>query len=256
MTPSDKIVAVLRSGKRAAWTLRELSNDTELTAPQVRDAVQSLRWSGKMDFESLTLTPSMLGALPLVAAIPASEAVVAEPVAITVAPAFVAARKTRTDPLVWARFLEDYLRPEGPSLLASYQRTHDWAAEKGLPIAGIQAFRNRVHSDKIEQPKPTIADRIDRLRSDVAEEARGRVTSRAVAGRIGLTSNDLVLTPAEEVTVGLAETVQDAMVAISRRWPGTLQRLIETARRYEARPGLFLAQAVEAGLDALEQRAG
>lgn len=80
---------------------------------------------------------------------------------------------------------------------------------------------------------------------DQAEEAARIAAVRAGAG-VSPASRPIV----EEVTSAFAETADEAMLAVNRRWPGLWRAVIDSARADGVRPGVRFVALLEAGLRA------
>lgn len=148
----QKIIDVMRAAGGARWTIKSLARKAEVSADAARDAVQKMRWSGKMQFDRLELSPSMLADTA-----PPSVSQPAEPkskgerhrVLAEAASAIEADR-------VFEMLVDEYLRPEMPSFNACYDRACQCAASEGIELPSRSTMRLRVLTeiDRRQEPRP------------------------------------------------------------------------------------------------------
>lgn len=290
----NAIIAVLRRDRPASapdWTIAALAPAAGLKKQACRDAVQALRYQGKMEWASFALTPSMMIADAAGAAPP-------DPAA-----------RGWIDPADADRLrseVRDYLERTGMALntfsnratnstqIAAFMRgegrvginparnARDFMArypdgvaarkgvshQRGFAVDDAQAAVARSAREAIDTEAADIAARADavtrsrELQRQAALEAEKAGANRFAARRQGtrglstLTGGPNHRQSVEAVQSALAETPADAARALQRRWPAVWQAVLITARAQETTPMAMMIDAIETGLAAIEHLAG
>jgi hypothetical protein len=239
-------------------TMRELRLAIGCSAAELAGAVQSLRYQGKIAWDSLALSPSML-----------SEVREEQPGAGASAPPaagepFVSHFESGPDD----EDDEDY--PGGlndieggsragtavePAADPDPQPVTGFVPAKLLHSAGVHAANTRAASRSV--PAPAHESEVERL---IREEASDLVARRGRARSTGTVRQPLELrkfgVPDMDLTEAISSMLSDdpksIMRAVSRRHPAMWRRVIYLARELGKTPMLALYDALETGLDQLE----
>jgi hypothetical protein len=194
MPPEQMIIAAMRGATDTHWTMATLAKAASLSASDTKATVQKMRWSGKMQFDRLALSPSLLAdgiELPApVVTRPARQFVGKQITASdgarfkfkvnadaeeTAGPAFLDRAAQRPSPTVEPvatnprsvaaalndedRALQvlvaDYRRPTKPAFVSCYLRLCDWAKAEGIVLPSSSTMRRRLYA-AIEQRSSAV----------------------------------------------------------------------------------------------------
>jgi hypothetical protein len=228
-----------------APTMSELRRQIDCTAAELSEVIQALRFQGKLSWDTLALSPSMLaGAVAregTAGALPAAEGG-AEPVSVEVPPS------GPDDPeRDYPGEVNDKSEPIG----------------KPAPAAPVSTFghrgRHAAQTRAANKPVPPPRHELE-VERQVREEANETVGRRQLGRSTATVRQPLELRKfgvpdlsfAEGVHSLLAETPQDLMRAIERKHVATWRRIILLSRTRGERPAQSLYAVLEAGLASLE----
>jgi hypothetical protein len=225
-----------------APTMSELRRQVDCTAAELSEVIQALRFQGKLQWDRLALSPSMLaGAVAreeTAGALPAAEGGAA-PISVSVE-----------------------VPPSGPD-----DPERDYPGEvndkKLAPAAPVSTFghrgRHTAQTRAANKPVPPPRHELE-VERQVREEANETVGRRQLGRSTATVRQPLELRKfgvpdlsfAEGCASLLAETPQDLMRAIERKHVATWRRVIQLGRARGERPAEALYAALAAGLAALE----
>lgn len=283
VSTEQKIVDAMRRAEGPRWTMKSLAHAAGISAAEARDAVQKMRWSGKMQFDRLELSASMLAqAAPEAIAAPEEMAEAPAPVVPeAVLPVFVGVDLATGPDMSVEHVIEPAIVVASPSpapkpvsveypapveaplpdRARTFGRHYRDLSRKGddafehsrraavdpvvaAAFVGVQDAAKAIVGVAKEEVRPSIA-------AQVAAEAEAAGRRRRTAGfsapRAILDTKPTSV--AEAVAIGMVEDLEDAMLVAKRAWPDQLARIVMHARRTGQRPGVVLAAAVEAGLN-------
>lgn len=254
------IVAELRKIPPPA-NLTELRLALGLTAAEALVAVHALRFAGKLKWDKLELSPSMLAGDD-----PAQGSAGAPPVeeggAELQASAVEAPPSGPDDPDDYPGEVNDTAASELQAPVDGRRHnTHNAAGHDGgfVPkrlahAAGVHAANTRAATRPVAVPEhePEVARQVREETEETLGRRRWARSTATVSQPLEIRKFGKDLDFTEGLQTLLVERPQDLMRAIERRHPALWRRVILLGRGRGERPGQALYAALEAGLAALE----
>lgn len=166
MSIEQKIIDAMRADPDRRWSIAGLAQATGVGAEGIKTTVQSMRWSGKMEFDRLQLSASLRGA-PIVFSraprAPVTKDLCPEHARSTAEGSMpVASRDLAQQVDDEARALQvllgDYLRSARPAFTHCFLRLSDWAVRQGVKLPSASTMRRRVEAEaaKLGKDNPRL----------------------------------------------------------------------------------------------------
>lgn len=248
MSTTQKIVDAMRAAPDRRWTVKGLAKVAGVSAEGVASAIQSMRWAGKMEFDRLALSPSMLADVPAAkrrAIIggahnrfrfkveEAGDAVAEEELEAVVEPSRPPAFHRG-----WAISLGS-----APAPAWSATGPDDGAHAAAATLEALIDLIDLAEASKAAAPA-TIAEQV----AAEAEEAGARRAAARTISSLPVIDR-APATIGEAVATALVEDLDDALLAAKRLWPDQWWRVVNLARQRGVRPGVVFGEVVEKGLN-------
>jgi len=200
VTTEQKIIDAMRAAPGPRWTMKSLAHAAGISAVEARDTVQKMRWSGKMQFDRLELSASLMVQEVPAPRASADQATLGETAKkFSRAPSAPArknlcdehARATATVPPVLGPtalakqaedadralqfLLADYLRPEQPAFTTCFLRLSEWARVHDVKLPSASTMRRRVNEEiargASSAPAPRLVSEPARIEAPSADHA-------------------------------------------------------------------------------------
>lgn len=238
----EAIIAALREPVpegRPRWTPTLLAKTTGLTKVDALAAIQSLRFAGKIRFDVLALSGSMIepSTSYAVGAIPPGPGGGDGEAGVAASPPISQAKTGIEADAADQASAEPVSRPDAG-------RSASAMAEHMAATAGETADAGAA-GDPCAAPAST---RRGQLLRDIHQEALDRAARRREAGKLGALGGNRLSVTREAIQVALIDTPEDAFNFLRRRWPRLLGRIVADGRAEHLPPGPMLARVIEAGL--------